>query len=350
MALKYASAIIVLLLTSVPVVPVIAVGADEESIAAARELYSAANYDEALLMLNKLRVGPQTSDSQMAIEQYRAFCLLALGRQSEAQQAIEAVVMAQPSYTPSDDEVSPRIRTAFSDVRKRMLPAIIQEKYARAKAAFDRKDHAIAALEFQQVLASMSDPDVAMAVSKPPLSDVRTLATGFYELSMAAAFPPTPPPPPAAPEPPVETVVEAAPPPAVITPAPAPTPAVTAAAAPAASVSAPPVAAFATPAAPSATAPRAYPYGPEDLGVLAPVVVKQSLPDFDASLGKTFRPGVLEVVIDENGNVESAMMRVPVNPKYDPAVIAAAKNWKYKPATFQGKPVRYRKMMTISVR
>ena len=108
--------------------------------------------------------------------------------------------------------------------------------------------------------------------------------------------------------------------------------------------------ASASPATPAASVPRAYPYGPEDLGVLAPVVLKQKLPDFDASLGKTFRPGVLEVVIGETGDVESAVMRVPVNPKYDPQVIAAAKTWKYKPATYQGKPVRYRKMLTISVR
>ena len=37
-------------------------------------------------------------DDARAIDQYRAFCLLALGKATEAAQAIESVVAAQPSY------------------------------------------------------------------------------------------------------------------------------------------------------------------------------------------------------------------------------------------------------------
>ena len=52
-----------------------------------------------------------------AVEQYRAFCLLALGRGKEAQSAIENLVVANPLYQPSSTEVSPRVRTAFSACR-----------------------------------------------------------------------------------------------------------------------------------------------------------------------------------------------------------------------------------------
>ena len=107
--------------------------AQEGDLAAARELYASASYDDALTVLNKLRSSDHPPSQSRAIEQYRAFCLLALGRAADAQQAIEAVVAAEPSYQPNEGDVSPRVRTAFADVRRRMLPAIIQQKYAQAQ-------------------------------------------------------------------------------------------------------------------------------------------------------------------------------------------------------------------------
>ena len=47
-------------------------------LAAARELYASARYDEALAMLNGLR--PDEARDRRSIEQYRSLCLLALGR------------------------------------------------------------------------------------------------------------------------------------------------------------------------------------------------------------------------------------------------------------------------------
>jgi hypothetical protein len=304
----------------------------EDSLAAARELYSAAAYDDALMMLNKLRASVQGPD-HLVVEQYRAFCFLALGRQSDAQKAIEAVVSAEPSYVPSNSEVSPRIRSAFTDVRKRMLPSIIQDRYKHAKAAYDRKDYTFATSQFAHVLAAIADPDLASVAGLPPLSDIRTLATGFHELSAAAAAPPPPPPPPvvAAAEPAPAPV---APPPVAPPPAPVPAPAVVAAPEP-------------PPAIPT---PRAQPYGPDDVGVVPPTVVRQRLPDFDSRLISSARSGVLEVVIDELGRVVAAAMRSPVHPRYDPLVLDAARSWQYKPATVNGRPVKYRKIVTIAVK
>ena len=64
-----------------------------------------------------------------------------------------------------------------------MLPSIIQKKYAWAKSAFDRKEFGPAAAEFSQVLLAMTDPDVEAAASRPPLSDLGTLAAGFRDLA-----------------------------------------------------------------------------------------------------------------------------------------------------------------------
>jgi hypothetical protein len=75
--------------------------AQDRDLAAARELYASASYDDALAVLDRLRASDHPASQARTIEQYRAFCLLALGRAADAQAAIEAVVAAEPSYQPS---------------------------------------------------------------------------------------------------------------------------------------------------------------------------------------------------------------------------------------------------------
>jgi len=292
----------------------------DDQLAAARDLYASAAYEEALAALNRLRASGVAPADALGLEQYRAFCLLALGRNADAQAAIEAVVAADPLYHPSEADVSPRVRTAFSEVRRRLLPSIIPQQYAQAKAAFDRKDYGTATAGFTQVLSALADPDVAQAAGQPPLSDLRTLATGFQELSAKAAAPPPPPPPPP-----------------LAAPAPAPVPAT-------ASIPPPP--------------PRVY--TGTDSNAVPPVVVRQDLPSFSGRFPATFTGslsrlsgtsmGSLEIVIDERGLVESATMRASVSQAYDKAALNAVQTWRYKPATVDGMPVKFRKVIQITVK
>jgi len=280
--------------------------AAQDSIAGARDLYASAAYDEALAALDRLRGTGRTADEARAIEQYRAFCLLALGRTNEAEQAIAAVVTAEPTYQPSNTDVSPRVRAAFSDVRRKMLPSIIQQRYAQGKNAFDKKDYASAAEAFQQVLSALADPDVAQAAMAPPLSDIHTLALGFHDLAVNAAAPPQPAVPAAAPEP----DPPASPPPAEPTPG------------------------------------RIY--GAADGNVVPPATLRQWLPSFPGRVPPTTGGGALEVVIDESGTVETAVMRTPVSGAYDSMAIAATRSWRYKPAMVNGVPVKFRKIIQIN--
>jgi tetratricopeptide (TPR) repeat protein len=269
----------------------------QDSLTMARDLYASAAYEDALAVLNRLKSSDHSVDDGRAIDQYRAFCLLALGRADEAERAIEAVVAAQPSYHPSESEVSPRLRSLFTDVRRRMLPAIIQDRYAQAKAAYDRKDYAAAAQGFKVTLEMMADPDLAAAANQPPLSDLRTLAQGFYELSAKAASPPPPPPQP-------QVVVQ------------------------------PPIVRI---------------YSADDVNVVPPLALRQVFPPFPARMVPPGQ-GVVEVVVDETGIVETASLRQPVNPQYDAIVLGAARTWLYKPATLDGVPVKYRKMIQVVLR
>src|SRR5258708_20854082 len=74
--------------------------AQDADLSKARDLYASAAYDDALTMLNRLRSAEHPANQSRAIEQYRAFCLLALGRPADAEQAIDAVVPAEPSHPP----------------------------------------------------------------------------------------------------------------------------------------------------------------------------------------------------------------------------------------------------------
>ena len=191
-----------------------------------------------------------------------------------------------------------------------MLPVIIQQKYTQAKAAFDRKEFAAAAEGFNQVLSLMTEPDIASATKQPPLSDLRTLAVGFHDLSASAAAPPPVAPPPASP--PLQLQPTAPPvPEQPITPA----------------------------------APRIY--DATNTNVVPPIVLRQVVPPFSLRVVPTTQ-GMVEVVVNELGAVEMATILVPLNRLYDKAVLDAAKDWLYRPATLNGVPVKFRKNIRIS--
>ena len=132
--------------------------ADDKALAHAKDLYLSASYDEALAVLDGLPSG--SAQESLQIAEYRVFCLLALDRKSEARQAIESLVKANPFYQPSEAVVSPRIRSVFVEVRRGMMSSIVHGAYVEAKKAFDKKDPRAAAL-FQRVVDLLADPDVA---------------------------------------------------------------------------------------------------------------------------------------------------------------------------------------------
>src|SRR5512138_1369168 len=124
----------------------------QDSLSAARDLYASAAYEDALAVLSRLNAAGLRPDDGRTAEQYRALCLIALGKTAEASRAIESVVASQPLYRPSEGDVSPRVRSAFSEVRQRVLPGLVQQRYAQYKVAFDRKDYQTASTGFNELL------------------------------------------------------------------------------------------------------------------------------------------------------------------------------------------------------
>lgn len=282
-----------------------------QTVGDARELYASAAFEQALALLDRLKQSnPVSPDTALFIEKYRAFCLLALDRKSEAEEAIEAVCRLDPLYCPQEDEAAPWVRAVFREVRRRVLPSLVQQQYLQAKAAYDRKDLADAVVGFRRVLTLLDDPD--LSVEGLAVSDLRVLAEGFSALSEAALRAATPAQQP--PAPPVTTPPPAEPPPQSETPA------------------------------------RMRIYSADDRDVTPPVPLIQEMPRWPVAGGPdSTREGIVEIVVTETGAVESAVIRRSVDPFYDSLLLQRTRSWRYRPAMRNGEPVKYRRLVKFVV-
>lgn len=275
--------------------------AAQDALDPVRNLYASAAYEEALTAIGRLKSNADLGGVE--IDRYRALCLIALGRSAEADQVIETTVTRDPFYQPAAADASPRVRAAFAAVRQRVLPMVVRSLYASAKAAYDRKAFVEAADGLDQTVRVIEN----LEGSNPELSDLRTLASGFLDLSRAAIAKASEPPPPAS-TPAQETLplVNA---PVILAPAP-------------------------------------------PLPFSNVVAKRQDLPPLPFSLAatKTQYRGTIEVEIDEAGSVVGARVIQSVHVLYDPLLLVAARDWKYVPALIDGRPIAVRKRVDIVLR
>jgi TonB family protein len=267
--------------------------AAQDSLQKIKDLYASAAYEDTLSAITSVSV----SDPTPEVEQYRVFSLVALGRFAEAEQAVEAVLIAHPRYRPDATEASPRIQELFAKVRRRIAPEAVKTLYRDAKAALDKKDRDAAIALFDEMLLTADDADVK---DQPSVADLRLLGVGFLELSRAL---------------PAKTAAR----PSTGT-------------APGEAAGAP------------ATSPAA---GPPVL-LTGPTAIRQDLPPWQATgTSRVEFSGTIRVMISATGSVESAEMVEPVHPAYDPLLLAAARKWQYQPARRNGVPMPSEKTVTV---
>ena len=276
----------------------------------AKDQYTAAAYEDALATLT--RVEQASPDVARQVEQYRVFCLFALGRTAEAETSAEAFMRSQPLARL--DDASARIEAMFLAVRKRQLPSLIRAEYRTARSALDEKNFPKGEPHLVQARKMLAAAQEAGAWDEG-LADLSVLVDGFIELGRRAApAPAEAPPQPAAP---VATPREAD-------------------------------------SRPRAEAPVAVAiYTTGDEGVVPPVVIDQTLPSLPSALRGIMRlarpTGLLDVLVDETGTVQASEIRQSTHPSYDALLLNASRGWKYRPATKDGTPVRFRKRILISV-
>lgn len=299
----------------------IAIGA-QDSLTAAKDLYASAAYEDALSTLTRLTEGGGAApDIARQVDEYRAFCLYALGRTGEAESVAEAMIRREPMMKLDSPDVSPRLELMFSSVRKRLLPSLIRERFKTARTALEQKDLAEAEPQLVEAKLMIADAE-KLSIKDDGLADLSVLVDGFLQLVRSTA-----------------DQRQAAAQPAVNVPterAAAPT-------APARQQTEPP------PAPVPAGAPRVYTV--DDVGVVPPAVVNQRMPAMTPDLVRLTKAmntsAVIEVVIDEKGDVVDANVIKSVNATFDNIVIGAARRWKYRPALKDGVAVRYVKTIIL---
>jgi hypothetical protein len=292
--------------------------AADTPVATLRQLYMAAEYENALTALDAIDLKTLPLSEQVQIEGYHAACLVALGRNADAESVMEAIVRLDP-HTMQPVDTSPKLRALFTGVRTRVLRLVIRERYARAKSLFDGKQYDDAKSAFEDVASLLAPSAASSETDDGTLDDVRTLAAEFAELSRAAAERSRPAPLPApAPEPP---------------PPPAPTP--------------PPAAPAVVP-----TGPRVYSVA--DTDVIPPITISQQLQltAGAARIAASRAPLIVYVValISEKGLVEQATLSRPIDPVIDEALVASAKRWQFRPAQRNGVPVKYSKTVRLDLK
>lgn len=272
--------------------------AADESLTEAKALFAAASFDGALAALEHL-------DAEVAAQpetlEYKALCLLALGRAAEAQKVTEALVTATPTFMPADRDLSPRFLELLAETRRKIVPAVARRLFADARDEFRAKQTSTAQRLFQQVVTLATDP---VWRESAEAEDLRTLASGFLDLldSTKAG----------------DAAVQ---------------PKATAAAAAVAATPAPAV-------------------SPVALGDMqAPVAISQPMPQWKpgATTVGTYH-GAIKVLIGADGRVTQASMSKASHPVYDQLLIDAARNWLYKPALRNGQPVPAEKIVDFYLR
>jgi hypothetical protein len=119
----------------------VSVGA-QDHLNAAKDLYASAAYEDALSALARIDETAAAPAVARQVDEYRAFCLFALGRTSEAETVAEALIRRHPLGGLEAADTSPRIERLFSDVRARLLPSLIRDRFRAARAEIDRKTFA----------------------------------------------------------------------------------------------------------------------------------------------------------------------------------------------------------------
>ena len=267
----------------------------DATVAAVRDLYTSASYQEALDMVVRI----DGSDAPPVLYEYRALCLLALGRQQEAAAAFATLVERDPLFQPDPASLSPSVRQMFEAARRRTLPDVVEKHYRRGRAAFESGDYQVAADEFRVVGRLVETIDVVERGAS--LGEINVLAEGFGRLAAEKLERP------------------ATRPGSGLTPSPTPT-----------SVAAGQPAAVPAPAV--VTPPLIVP----------PVAVSRRLPPWPDKLLVPLRAfATMELVIDTSGAVITARILESAHPVYDEMLVGVASTWRYRPATRNGRPIAY---------
>ena len=293
----------------------LAAGSAQGDLARARLLYAAASYEEALALLPVVPAAAEADE----VDRYKALCLLALDRTTDAEQALARVISRNPDYQIAADD-SPRIVELFREVRRRVLPIRAESLYARAKVDLEDRQYDEAIEKFTAAIAILGDPDVG---SVTHLQELRKVAEEFRRLAEerrgdALAGPVRP-----------DGSARGA--------------------------TGTPFGAAAQPGSDAEDTGRMVDepvYTLLSTQVKPPVDVLRQMPAWNPPADQAWRTfrGVIEVLVGRTGEVEQVRLLERLASFYDDALVEAAWGWTFEPARLDGRPVRFRHRIDVVIR
>ena len=90
-----------------------------------------------------------------------------------------------------------------------------------------------------------------------------------------------------------------------------------------------------------------FPLG--DPQVTPAVLIRPHLPEQPTARRAGGAIGTLEFVVAESGAVERVHLVSPANRYQERMLVAAAKTWQFQPATRDGRPVRFRTRIRVTL-
>ena len=267
-------------------VPVLAA---QDPLQSVKDLYASAAYEDALSAVVRLDAAAPTVEA----EQYRVFCLVALGRVDEADKVVESASDRPSRISAGAADASPRIQALFATVRRRIGPALVKRKYQLARAAMEQKNRDEAISQFEAMLRIADDADIR---TDPSVAELRGAGSRVPRVEPGHARSRRRP------------VAEAA-----------------------AAAAAPPPA--------------------RTNVIVPPKVIQQRLPPWmpDPNSRTTEFRGAIRVQISAEGKVTSAEMVESVHPAYDQMLLRSARGWSYQPARKDGVPIPMEKTIEVTV-
>ena len=282
------------------IAPWLSAAAAQNALGEAKAKYEEAAYEDALTTLTK--ASASTPADRVQLEQYRALCLIALGRISEAERAVAALVDADPTYVPPSSVASPRVLAMIAEIRRKELPGVARRVLDSGRAAYEAKDIPRAQRQFDLLLKLLDDP---IMEGRPEREDLLAVARGFSTLLVAAPAP------------------------------------------------RPPAAETERPAAPPAAAAGTPPAAPAVSTFVPASVIQESLPIWtppNPAVARNEYNGAVKVRIGTDGRVKAATIDRPTHPAYDTALLNTARSWLYKPAMQNGTPIESERVIAVRLR
>ncbi len=267
------------------------------------ELYWNGEYEQTLTTLSDATLTELPASAANEGRKYRAFSLIALGRNKDARSEFSALLTADPSHQLDQSLVAPKVLEQFRNARSETA----SELFRRGKASYASKEFS-AALKSLDAALSL-DPESELA------REYRELVVARMDLeNLRAAQAPAPPPPE---EPTVVArgsralgkdgfsgaVLEEAPPPPI------------------------------------------HISG----AVQEPVLIERVAPEYPVEEQRMRNEGtvVFMLTIDRTGKVEHARVMRSVSRALDSAARRAVKQWHYQPARLNGETVAVYKVVTL---